>query len=90
LPCAHRKDKSRAGVRPGVRDDVCSGCQPPHVHADGSGVNADRVDGVRLRIYTPRSQRAVVVEHVCVDATMSIAASAGRDGPLRAWHPTVL
>jgi hypothetical protein len=61
-----------------IRDDVCRGCQRPRVRADGSGVNSGRVDGVRLRLYTPISHSAVVVEHACVAATISIAASAPR------------
>jgi len=35
--------------------------------------------GIYLRFYTPASQNAVVIERVCVCATMSIAASAPRE-----------
>jgi hypothetical protein len=31
-----------------IRDDVYERCQRPRVHADGSGVNSNRMDGVRL------------------------------------------
>ena len=75
-------EKGRAGKHGlaggALRDNVCKGCQRPRIRADGSGVNSGRVDGARLDIYTPRLQSAVVVENACVDATMSIAASAWR------------
>jgi hypothetical protein len=72
----HGKEKGRAGKHGMERGDVCGRCQRPRVRARGSGVNSGRVDGVLLYGYTPRLQSAVVVENACVDATVSIAASA--------------